>query len=84
MIQLCKTISRSNNEIYRQRHESLLHMGRVARSIADDLRGLEITTQETLGFGLDTNTEDWSLGVRQTIFTSSMGLYAEPFKDQTC
>ncbi|KAF3017313.1 hypothetical protein E8E15_005528 [Penicillium rubens] len=41
LVQLCKSTSRSVNEIYGQRHESLLHMWRVARSIADDIRGHE-------------------------------------------
>ncbi|KAJ5583998.1 uncharacterized protein N7459_003798 [Penicillium hispanicum] len=65
---LCKTISRSANEIYGQNHESLLHMWRVARSIANDLRGHEAHMKEALGFGLDGNIQTGSLGVRQTIF----------------
>ncbi|KAJ5885511.1 hypothetical protein N7495_010021 [Penicillium taxi] len=68
LVTLCKTISRSTDEIYGQRHESLLHMWRAARSIVEDLRGHEAHLQETLGFGLDANTQPGSLGVKQTIF----------------
>lgn len=84
LIQLCKVISRSTDEIYGQRHESLLHMWRVARSIANDLRGLETTAQEALGFGLHLNTQNRSLGVRQTIFTSGIGSHADAPKEKSC
>ncbi|KAJ5691768.1 transcriptional regulator family: Fungal Specific TF [Penicillium macrosclerotiorum] len=70
LVQLCKTISRSTNEIYGQRHESLLHMWRVARSIAHDLREHEAYSQKVLGFGLEASLQPGSLGVRQTIFTT--------------
>lgn len=59
-------------------------MWRVARSIADELRGLETTAQEALGFGLDTITQDWSLGARQAIFITSTGSSAESLKRQAC
>ncbi|KGO74105.1 Transcription factor, fungi [Penicillium italicum] len=68
LAQLCKTITRSVNEIYGQRHESLLHMWRVARSIANDLHGHEAHLQQALGLGLDDSVQAGSLGVRQTIF----------------
>lgn len=66
--ELCKTVSRSNNEIYGQSHESLLHMWRVARSIIHDLRGHELQMQQALGFGLNAGIQPGSLGVCQTIF----------------
>ncbi|KAJ5163928.1 uncharacterized protein N7500_005758 [Penicillium coprophilum] len=68
LVQLCKSITRSVNEIYGQRHESLLHMWRVARSIADDIRGLETPLKQVLGHGLDDSIQAGSLGVRQIIF----------------
>jgi hypothetical protein len=68
LAQLCKTITRSVNEIYGQRHESLLHMWRVARSIADEIRGLEPHLKQALGHGLDDSIQPGSLGVRQIIF----------------
>ena len=68
LVQLCKSTSRSVNEIYGQRHESLLHMWRVARSIADDIRGHEPHVQQALGVGLDDHIQAGSLGVRQIIF----------------
>ncbi|KAK4871059.1 hypothetical protein LT330_000296 [Penicillium expansum] len=68
LAQLCKTITRSVNEIYGQRHESLLHMWRVARSIANDIRGHEAHLQQALGLGLDDSIQAGSLGVRQIIF----------------
>lgn len=68
LVQLCKSMSRSVNEIYGQRHESLLHMWRVARSIADDIRGHEPHLQQALGLGLDDRIQGGSLGVRQIIF----------------
>ncbi|KAJ6138811.1 hypothetical protein N7471_005297 [Penicillium samsonianum] len=68
LVQLCKTITRSVNEIYGQRHESLLHMWRVARSIAVDIRGHEAHLQQALGLGLDDSIQAGSLGVRQIIF----------------
>ena len=45
-------------------------MWRVARSIAQDLRGHETHLREAMGFGLDAATQPGSLGVRQTIFTT--------------
>lgn len=45
-------------------------MWRVARSIADDLRGLDTHMQQALGVGLDGPLQTGSLGVRQTIFTT--------------
>ncbi|KAJ5209319.1 hypothetical protein N7449_003698 [Penicillium cf. viridicatum] len=68
LVQLCKSITRSVNEIYGQRHESLLHMWRVARSIANDIRGHEAHLQQALGLGLDDSIQAGSLGVRQIIF----------------
>ncbi|CAG8355553.1 unnamed protein product [Penicillium salamii] len=70
LVELCKTITRSTEEIYGQRHESLLHMWRVARSIAHDLRGHESLLKQSLGFGLDAGIQEGSLGVQQTIFTT--------------
>ncbi|KAJ5513768.1 hypothetical protein N7463_003320 [Penicillium fimorum] len=70
LVQLCKTITRSVNEIYGQRHESLLHMWRVARSIADDICGLEGHLKQVLGHGLDDSIQAGSLGVRQIIFVT--------------
>lgn len=70
LVQLCKTITRSTNEIYGERHESLLHMWRVARSIADDLRSHNTHMQQALGFGLDHPIQPGSVGARQTIFTA--------------
>jgi hypothetical protein len=68
LTELCKTVSRSGDEIYGQRHESLLHMWRVARSITHDLRGHEVQMQQALGFGLNGSIQTGSLGVCQTIF----------------
>ncbi|KAJ9489396.1 hypothetical protein VN97_g3869 [Penicillium thymicola] len=68
LVQLCKSITRSVNEIYGQRHESLLHMWRVAESIAKDIRCYEAHLQQALGLGLDDSTQAGSLGVRQIIF----------------
>ncbi|KAJ5949762.1 hypothetical protein N7454_001346, partial [Penicillium verhagenii] len=70
LVHLCKTISRSTDEIYGQNHESLLHMWRVARSIHNDLRGHEEFVRQTLGFGLDTPIQTGSTGIRQTVFTT--------------
>ncbi|KAJ6115455.1 hypothetical protein N7486_001233 [Penicillium sp. IBT 16267x] len=69
LVHLCKTISRSTNEIYGQNHESLLHMWRVARSINNDLRGHDEFARQ-MGFGLDTTIQTGSIGMRQTIFTT--------------
>lgn len=65
---LCKTITRSTEEIYGQRHESLLHMWKVAKSIARDLRGHETLLKQSFGFGLDAGPQAGSLGVCQIIF----------------
>jgi hypothetical protein len=70
LAELCKTITRTSDEIYSQRHESLLHMWKVARTIADDLRGHEAHMRQALGIGLDSGIQTGSLGVRQTIFTT--------------
>ncbi|CAI7616827.1 unnamed protein product [Penicillium glandicola] len=68
LVQLCKTITRSFDEIYGQRHESLLHMWKIARSIAAELRAQEGQLQQTMGFGLDDRIQAGSLGVRQIVF----------------
>lgn len=70
LVELCKTITRSTKEIYGQRHESLLHMWKVAKSITHDLRGHEKLLKQSLGFGLDAEIQDGYLGVQQTIFTT--------------
>ncbi|KAJ5618781.1 hypothetical protein N7510_002765 [Penicillium lagena] len=70
LVHLSQTISKSADQIYGQRHESLLHMWKVARSIAEDLRSHETRLEQTLGFGLCTAIQTGSLGVRQTIFTT--------------
>ncbi|CAG7966597.1 unnamed protein product [Penicillium olsonii] len=70
LVQLCKTITRSTEEIYGQRHESLLHMWKVAKSITHELRGHETLLKQSFGFGLDSAIQEGSLGVRQTIFTT--------------
>lgn len=57
-------------EIYSERHESLLHMWRVARSIAEDLRAHEAHMKQALGFGLDGDLRTGSLGVQQTIYVT--------------
>lgn len=67
---LCKVVTRSSDEIYGQRHESLLHMWKVARTIADDLRGHETHMRQALGVGLDSGIQTGSLGVQQTIFNT--------------
>ncbi|KAJ5999577.1 hypothetical protein N7451_007387 [Penicillium sp. IBT 35674x] len=69
LVHLCKTISRSTDEIYGQNHESLLHMWRVARSINNDLRGHEEFARQ-MGFGLDASIQTGSMGIRHTIFTT--------------
>ncbi|KAJ5985986.1 hypothetical protein N7522_013182 [Penicillium canescens] len=70
LAELCKTITRTSDEIYSQRHESLLHMWKVARTIADDLRRHEAHMRQALGISLDSGIQTGSLGVRQTIFTT--------------
>jgi hypothetical protein len=68
LVQLCITMTRSTDEIYGQRHESLLHMWKVARSIEEDLRGHEAHLRQALGFGFDDRIQAGSLGVRQAIY----------------
>ncbi|XHG06036.1 hypothetical protein AWENTII_009247 [Aspergillus wentii] len=67
LVHLSRVISRSVDEIYGQRHESLLQMWRISRSIVDDLRSFESEMQRALGFGLDKCAQPGELGVRQTI-----------------
>ena len=45
-------------------------MWRVARSISDELRGLQAHMQHALGFGLDAEVQSESIGVKQIIFTT--------------
>lgn len=70
LVHLSQTISKSADQIYGQRHESLLHMWKVARSIAEDLRSHERRLEQTLGVRLCAAIQTGSLGVRQTIFTT--------------
>lgn len=67
LLHLSKAISRSANEIYGQRHESLLQMWKIARSIVNDLRDYDILMHRALGFGLDKPPQPGALGVRQTM-----------------
>ncbi|PWY84832.1 C6 zinc finger domain protein [Aspergillus heteromorphus CBS 117.55] len=67
LIHLSKIITRSADEMYGRRHESLLQMWKIARSITDELRGYDSMMQHALGFGLDKQVQPGSLGVRQTI-----------------
>ncbi|KAJ5623922.1 hypothetical protein N7510_000231 [Penicillium lagena] len=70
LVHLSETISKSADQIYGQRHESLLYMWKVALSIAEDLRSHERRLEQTLGFGLGAAIQTGSLGVQQTIFTT--------------
>ncbi|KKK23501.1 hypothetical protein P175DRAFT_0533402 [Aspergillus ochraceoroseus IBT 24754] len=67
LIHLCKSISRSADELYGQHHDSLLAMWRIAKSIWDDLRCFDSKMQTALGFGLDKSAQPGSIGVRQTM-----------------
>ncbi|RJE21545.1 hypothetical protein PHISCL_06117 [Aspergillus sclerotialis] len=70
LVYLSKTMTRSADEIYGQRHQSLLHMWKVAVSIVEDLRNQESRIQQTLGLKLDASIQPGSLGVCQTMFTT--------------
>jgi hypothetical protein len=50
-------------------------MWRVARSISDDLRGLQSHMQHAFGFGLDAEVHTGSTGVKQIIFTTCSEKY---------
>ncbi|OJJ50396.1 hypothetical protein ASPZODRAFT_1165843 [Penicilliopsis zonata CBS 506.65] len=67
LIRLTKATARSAEEMYGERHESLLQMWRVARSISNDLKSFEPDMQRALGFGLDKPAQQGDLGARQTI-----------------
>ena len=64
---LCKTVARSRDEIYDQRHESLFDMFKVAKSIAADMREHQNLFQENLGFSLDSSIQIGLLGFQQAI-----------------
>ncbi|PYH87959.1 C6 zinc finger domain protein [Aspergillus ellipticus CBS 707.79] len=70
LIHLSKIITRSADEMYGRRHESLLQMWKIARSITDELRGYDSMMQHALGFGLEKRVQPGSLGVRQTILVT--------------
>ncbi|PWY95909.1 C6 zinc finger domain protein [Aspergillus sclerotioniger CBS 115572] len=70
LVHLSKVFSRSADEMYGRRHESLLQMWKIARSIADDIRCYDSMMQHAVGFGLDKQTQPGSLGVRQIILTT--------------
>lgn len=72
LVHLCKTMSRSADQIYGQRHESLLHMWRVARSTAHGLQDTQPQMQQALGTGRDASVQAGSLGVQQTICAARM------------
>lgn len=67
LLHLAKAISRSADEIYGQRHESLLQMWKIAKSISNDLHGHDCLMKQALGFGLDKPPQQGVLGVRQTV-----------------
>ncbi|CAG8947103.1 unnamed protein product [Penicillium salamii] len=64
---LCKTVVRSRDEIYGQRHESLLGMFKVAESIAADMQEHQDLVKAKLGFALGSSIQAGSLGFQQTI-----------------
>ncbi|PYI31219.1 C6 zinc finger domain protein [Aspergillus indologenus CBS 114.80] len=70
LISLGKIVARSASEMYGRRHESLLQMWKIARSIIDELRGFDGLMRQALGFGLDKCAQPGSLGVRQIIATT--------------
>ncbi|PYH42846.1 Zn(II)2Cys6 transcription factor [Aspergillus saccharolyticus JOP 1030-1] len=70
LVSLGKIVARSACEMYGRRHESLLQMWKIARSIIDELRGFDGWMKRALGFGLDKSAQPGSLGVRQTILTT--------------
>ncbi|RAH53576.1 C6 zinc finger domain protein [Aspergillus piperis CBS 112811] len=67
LVHLSKIFSRSADEMYGRRHESLLQMWKIAKSITDDMRCYDSKMQHALGFGLDKPVQPGTLGVRQTI-----------------
>lgn len=76
LLHLAKAISRSADEIYGQRHESLLQMWKIARSIINDLRDYDTLMQRALGIGLDKPPQPGALGVRQTMLvTCKLAVY---------
>ncbi|ODM15607.1 hypothetical protein SI65_08841 [Aspergillus cristatus] len=70
LLHLAKAISRSADEIYGQRHESLLQMWKIAKSISNDLHGHDCLMKQALGFGLDKPPQHGVLGVRQTVLVT--------------
>lgn len=70
LLHLAKAISRSADEIYGQRHESLLQMWKIAKSISNDLHGHDCLMRQALGFGLDKPPQQGALGVRQTVLVT--------------
>lgn len=72
LVHLSKIFSRSADEMYGRRHESLLQMWKIAKSISDDMRCYDSKMQHALGFGLDKPVQQGSLGVRQTILITRM------------
>lgn len=75
LVDLCKTISRSADQIYGERHESLLQIWRVARSITQDLQELQSQAKQALDTRLDASVQPGSLEVRQTMFATRMASY---------
>lgn len=74
LVHLTNAMSRSANEIYGRRHESLLQMWKVAGSIAEDLRSREARVKQSLGLGVDSGVQTGTLGARHTMFTTSKAL----------
>lgn len=70
LLHLAKAICRSADEIYGQRHESLLQMWKTAKSISNDLREYDCLMRQALGFGLDRPRQQGVLGVRQTVLVT--------------
>jgi hypothetical protein len=66
-----KVIARLADEMFGQHHDSLLQMWRIARSITDDYRTYEAQIKQAIGIGLNACPQQGSLGVRQTILTTS-------------
>lgn len=70
LLHLGKAVTRSADEIYGQRHDSLLQMWKIARSITNDLREYDALMHQALGFGLEKPPQPGAIGVRQTILTT--------------
>jgi hypothetical protein len=70
LVELARIMSKAVQNMYGQRHNSLLQMWKNAREIRRDLQGFARRVGRVMNFGLESSPKSGEVGVCQTILMS--------------